>query len=508
MNKYIAYCRKSTDEKERQVLSIDAQISELKEFAVREDLHIVEFIIESKTAKGPGREKFESVLQKIESGLADGILSWHPDRLARNSIDGGKVIYLLDTGKLKDLKFPVFWFENTPQGKFMLSIAFGQSKYYIDNLSENVKRGNRQKLRNGVYPGKAPLGYVNDRNTHQIIVDPVNSKIVKHGFEMFAKERSFSKVSRFFFGKGIKSRFGEPIDISQTKGMLMNRFYLGIFRYNDEWHKGGHKTFITQSLFDLVQEQLKSYEKPRRNGLKFIFRGLAKCGDCGAAITAEVHNKFYKVTNRSASYVYYHCTHKLGDCRQDSYLREEDYENQLRQAISNVALPEEWKEKWFEWFEGDKVLESKLADQKILDLEEEVKRVGEKESKLLDGYLEGIIDPRDYKKKKSEFFEERLKLENRIVEIRGKGGEWLEPFEDFMNRAFQARKIARAKNNSEELTSFGKSIGSNWFIIDQKLSAVFKKGFSSVFLCAQKNPEFFKNPSPHAGQGRRESNSQ
>ncbi|MCL5432024.1 MAG: recombinase family protein, partial [Patescibacteria group bacterium] len=123
--KYIAYCRKSTDEPDRQILSIEAQIAELKEFAEREHLEITDFVAESKTAKEPGREKFNEVLKRIENGEAGGILSWHPDRLARNSVDGGKIIYLLDTGKILDLKFPSFWFENTPQGKFMLSIAFG-----------------------------------------------------------------------------------------------------------------------------------------------------------------------------------------------------------------------------------------------------------------------------------------------------------------------------------------------------------------------------------------------
>ena len=146
MTKYIAYCRKSRDEADKQVLSIEAQIAELKEVAKREHLEIVEFIEEAKTAKVPGREKFAELIRKIEKGYANGILAWHPDRLARNSMDGGKIIYLLDTGKLIDLKFPTFWFDNTPQGKFMLSIAFGQSKYYVDNLSENVKRGLRQKL--------------------------------------------------------------------------------------------------------------------------------------------------------------------------------------------------------------------------------------------------------------------------------------------------------------------------------------------------------------------------
>ena len=197
MIKYIAYCRKSTDEKDKQVLSIEAQITELKEFAKRENLFVTEFITEAKTAKVPGRQQFAEVLKKIEKGMANAILSWHPDRLARNSIDGGKIIYLLDTGKLLDLKFPSFWFESTPQGKFMLSIAFGQSKYYVDNLSENVKRGNRQKLRNGVWPSKAPYGYINNRQTRTIEVDPEISKVVKKVFLLFGDGgRSFTEMSR------------------------------------------------------------------------------------------------------------------------------------------------------------------------------------------------------------------------------------------------------------------------------------------------------------------------
>jgi len=142
--RYIIYTRKSTEEDDRQVLSIEAQLVELKEFAAKEKLEIVgPTFVETKTAKEPGRIKFAEMLSLIEKGKADGILSWHPDRLARNSIDGGKIIHLIDKGIIKSLKFPTFWFEPTPQGLFMLQIAFGQSKYYVDNLSENVKRGLR-----------------------------------------------------------------------------------------------------------------------------------------------------------------------------------------------------------------------------------------------------------------------------------------------------------------------------------------------------------------------------
>ena len=137
--KYIIYARKSTEEDDRQVLSIEAQLVELKEFAAKEKLEIVASLCEAKTAKEPGRIKFAEMLSFLESGKADGIISWHPDRLARNSVDGGKIIYFVDRGLIKSLKFPTFWFEPTSQGLFMLNIAFGQSKYFLYNFLKNFK---------------------------------------------------------------------------------------------------------------------------------------------------------------------------------------------------------------------------------------------------------------------------------------------------------------------------------------------------------------------------------
>ena len=122
--KIFLYARKSTDELERQVLSIEAQMFELREYAKKEGLNIVREFVESKTAKEPGREIFNEMIASIEKNEAEGILAWHPDRLARNSIDGGRIIYLVDTGKITTLKFPTFWFDPTPQGKFMLSILY------------------------------------------------------------------------------------------------------------------------------------------------------------------------------------------------------------------------------------------------------------------------------------------------------------------------------------------------------------------------------------------------
>ena len=177
-NKFFLYARKSTDVEDKQVRSIEDQITELRAFAKQENLTIVDTFIEKQSAKIPGRPIFGEMIKRIEKGEADGILAWHPDRLARNSVDGGQVIYLIDCGHIAALKFPQFWFEPTPQGKFMLNIAFGQSKYYVDSLSENTKRGLRQKVRRGEYPGPAPIGYINDSRTKSVVVDRKKAKVI------------------------------------------------------------------------------------------------------------------------------------------------------------------------------------------------------------------------------------------------------------------------------------------------------------------------------------------
>ena len=480
MIKYIAYCRKSTDEKDKQVLSIEAQIAELKEFAKRENLNVTEFITEAKTAKMPGREQFAEVLKKIEKGMANAILSWHPDRLARNSIDGGKIIYLLDTGKLLDLKFPSFWFESTPQGKFMLSIAFGQSKYYVDNLSENVKRGNRQKLRNGVWPSKAPYGYLNNPKTRGIDIDDEKSKIVKKAFQLFADgNSSFTAISQFLFRFGIKREGEKPIKVGQVKNMLSNRFYLGILKYAGEYYQGTHKTFISKKLFDQAQKQIEKIERPRNKGHDFAFSGLATCGECGAAITAETHTKFYPKTRGKVEYIYYRCTKKLKPCDQ-KYINEPKLEEQLRQIVRDCGLHENWElyfEKWIAEAEQKDKLETETENQK---LDSEIQETETKLSRLLDGYLDQVIEPEIYKQKKNEMFDEKLKLEEKKSQIEKNGTVWLEPMREFVNCALQAQKIARAKNNCHDLSIMAKKVGSNFFLMNRRLSANLNYAFAAL----------------------------
>ncbi|MHB0997545.1 MAG: recombinase family protein, partial [Elusimicrobiales bacterium] len=328
--RYFLYARKSTDEPDRQILSIEAQLAELREYAKREGLPIAKEFIESKTAKEPGREIFNDMVAAIEQGTAQGIIAWHPDRLARNSIDGGRLIYLVDTAKITALKFPTFWFDPTPQGKFMLSIAFGQSKYYVDNLAENVKRGFRQKLRNGVCPGTAPLGYMHDKNTRTIILDKDRAVFVLKAFELYATgDYPLAEIRRIINAAGLKGRHPEPLSVSNYQYMLRNPAYYGVIRYNGEIHEGKHEPIITKALFDKCQEVMLRKSKPKGPRLKpYIYRGVFHCATCGCFITTE--------TQKTHNYL--RCTKRKGAC-DEPFVREEVIEEQIKGELKSVSLP-------------------------------------------------------------------------------------------------------------------------------------------------------------------------
>ena len=417
----------------------------------------------------------------LEKGQAQGIISWHPDRLARNSIDGGKIIYLLDTGKLLDLKFPSHWFENTPQGKFMLSIAFSQSKYYIDNLSENVKRGLRQKLRNGVYPGKAFWGYVNNKEIGTIEIDPVESKIIKKAFELFANGgKTFTDISRFLYKHGLTQKNGKLLKIDRIKEILSNKFYIGIIFYAGEYYSGTHKLFISKELFERTQKQFKFTERSKPNNKHNLsFLGLMKCGECGASITGEKKLKFYKETQRRAEYTYYSCTKKLGNCLQKP-IPEPELESQIRNTVSDVALPESWANDWYKWLERDELLEKQSVEENLEKLKLEIKTLDQKLNFLLDSYLDNVIDAGIYKKKKNELFQEKIKKEEDLAKLKTDGVGWLEPMKEFIGSALQCGKIARAKNTKEELAFFAKTVGSNFFLTNRQLFPSYNLGFAQL----------------------------
>jgi len=467
--KFFIYARKSTDSEDRQVRSIADQIAELKELAKKENLEIVDIIVEKQTAKKPGRPMFADMLKRMEAGEATGILAWHPDRLARNSVDGGQIIYLVDIGVIKELKFPTFWFDPTPQGKFMLSIAFGQSKYYVDNLSENIKRGHRQKLKQGLWPQMAPLGYLNDKKTKMIYLDKEKAPLIKKAFEAYATGKyTLRELRKIINGLGLRGRRGKMLSVSNYQYLLQNPFYYGLIRYNGEFYEGKHEPIITKKLFDQVQEVMKRKSKPQKaDKMKFfLYRGIFKCGECGYSITADK-----KIKPSGKEYIYYYCTKKNPHhkCTQNIFTREEKISSQIKKEIQKVSLPDDcadWMLKEIEKERKAKAQSSSFFAQKI---KQEISKIDEKLEKLMNAYLESVLNIKEYQEAKNKLINQKQVLKDKLNAFEQKSDNRFELAARFVKASKQAKIIA-SKENPEGIRDFLKKIGSNFQLQNQNIS--------------------------------------
>ncbi len=462
--RYFLYARKSTDEPDRQILSIEAQLTELRDYAKKEGLTIVREFIESKTAKEPGREIFNEMVAGLEQGAAHGIVAWHPDRLSRNSVDGGRLIYLVDTGKIQELKFPTFWFDPTPQGKFMLSIAFGQSKYYIDNLSENVKRGIRQKLRNGIWPAWAPMGYINDRNTHTIVLDKPKAPLIKKAFELYSTGKyPIAEVRSIINGAGLEGRRPKKVmSVSNYHYMLQNPLYYGVIRYYGEIYEGKHKPIISKALFDKCQEVLKRKSKSHTKTLKpYVYRGAFRCADCGCCITTETHK----------NHNYLHCTRKKQPCTQRS-LREEEVEKQIRVILKGVSLPPALAADALDNLKKDELKAAQAGEEAAQNLRDKIDSLTKNMNALLDMILSGLITQAEYAQKKRSCIEEKKEYEMKLAAFEREGSKRLEPLIGFYKTAVLAGESAAAGNPGENLQIL-KKIGSNFVLGGKEIKLKF-----------------------------------
>ena len=513
--KYILYARKSTDVEDKQVLSIEAQLVELRAYAKQEGLQILDELVEKQSAKVPGRPVFGGMLKRIENGEANGILAWHPDRLARNSIDGGQIVYLLDQTHLTNLKFPTFWFENTSQGKFMLSIAFGQSKYYVDNLSENTKRGLRQKVRRGEMPGLAPLGYINDVRTRTIVVDKRRAPLVVSAFELYSKgDKGLQEMADYFAENGIKTSGGLPLKKDQIKYILTNPFYYGHFRYAGEIHEGKHMPLMSKKLFDRVQAALER-RGHKRKGMNTpqVLCGLLSCGECKMAITAEKKIKHQKNGNVH-EYVYYRCTRKSKTMKcTEPAITGIDLNAQLAAILQGYALPKSWAQELEKRIADDERTAEQSSGAFIADAQTRITNLQGKLQRLLDSYLDQDIDQPTYRSKQAELMSAKKSLEEQIGKLTLASSSWIEPMRQWLKTAISLRETARNGDPTALKLAFSEMDGLNLYLSKKQARLLPRPNSNSpqenIWLAlraakekaAQMGDQFLKSPNLAGDEG-------
>lgn len=478
--RYMMYCRKSSESDERQIQSLPDQITNLTALIKQRGVELVgEPLQEQRTAKIPGRPVFGKLVQMIEDGEVNTIVLLNPSRLSRNTVDTGRIIYLMDQGKLLEVVTPYQSFRNNPSDKFMLNLLCTQAKLENDNKSVNVTEALKLKAERGVFPGKARPGYRNNHEKPQGLRDisphPVYFPLMRKLFDLaLTGNYSVEALMREAKILGIRStKSGKPIVKSWMHRILRDPFYTGRFIYNGKLYQGQHKAMLTDAEFNLLQDILDGRSKARLQKHDFALNGIMKCGECHYCITAQEHKKKYK-NGTEQIFGYYSCT-KKGEIKcSQPYISTTKLEGQFSSDLARYEIEDK---EFIDW-----------AYEALDETKDKYQEVNKTSSEALQTALDGVnrridnlialkISPEndgsllsdsEFADRKRELMMEKEQITRQLTDANTNGDEWSEVAKDSFEFALLAKQRFESGDSEDKKVIF-KAIGLNPILLDQKL---------------------------------------
>ena len=521
MPAYFIYCRKSSEAEDRQVLSIESQTRELREVAAKMNLQVAGVLMESKSAKEPGRPVFNEMMQRLYRGEAVGILCWKLDRLARNPVDGGSVIWAIKQNNIR-VQTPAQSYGQHDDNVILMYIEFGMAQKYVDDLSKNVKRGLRTKLENGWYPSMAPPGYLNitDRFTGQnkIIKDPERFPLIRRMWDlMLARSHTPAQILALATKEwGLRTRpmrrkGGRPFAPSAIYKIFTRPFYCGWFEYpkgSGQWHYGTHDPMVSEEEYDRVQEVLgiRGSPRPRQPG-HFAFTGLITCGECGGVVTAEEKHQVicsscqlkFAYRKRDACpacrlplqsiprakflhYTYYHCTKRKNPTCSQKSIRENEIKNQILEFLKGITISDRFKDWALKYLHEIHARDSLSREQLVLGQRKAYDQCCSRIDKLIhlktspqniDGSL---LSDDEYARARMELLRERQGLEAPLgIPLEKAKSPLNDAVETFVNASTVSERFQEGDRNLKR--QIVATTCSNLILMDKKLSVEAKKPF-------------------------------
>ena len=449
--KYGLYVRKSNESEDKQIASLDDQVEAMTEMAEAKGYRIVKKAIfrESKSAKIPDqRPQFDSLIELLENGTINAVLTYKSNRLSRNPKESGVIQQMMFDDKIKAI---VTSEKNYLPGDnaLLFSIDAAQDIQFSRDLSKVVKDRMQQKAKRGGYPGRVPIGYKNVKESefsdvNIVVIDNERYPLIRRIWDMaLTGQYSVSQIARIADKEwGLrtpqrKKSGNKPLSTSGIYALLKKPFYMGVVKFGDVYNPdGNHTAMVTPEEFHQVQAIISRSDAPRPSDKTmkndpFPYRGLVKCGECGCLITYARRVKKQKNGNVH-TYEYCYCTRKRKDieCSQTmthSSITPQELTQAIRDEISKYTIIDEF----FQWTCQylDEFHESEAKSREHI-LDTQVNAIKKTEKGLVElqrALYKGMVEEPFYKLEKKE-------LEDRLILLRGQ-------FEDQQNSNKRQRQL-------------------------------------------------------------------
>jgi len=434
----VSYSRVSSKDQEKEGYSIPAQQKLEMNYAAEHGFAVVREFIDVETAKRAGRTGFGQMVEYLRKNRSCRVLLVEKtDRLYRNFRDyvtldelDVQIHFVKENGILSR--------DSRSSEKFIHGIKVLMAKNYIDNLSEETRKGMLEKAQQGTWPSCAPLGYLNvvgPEGKRMIRPDPEVAPIIARVYERYATGNySVRAMARTARADGLAYRkSGDAVPTSTIHKILRNRIYTGDFDFDGITYHGTHEPVVSRELWEQTQAILDGRGSKRTHRVKdmFAFSSLITCGHCGCALVGEM---------RKGRYVYYHCTGYKGKCS-EPYTREELLEAKFTELLKGISFSEEvlaWVTLALRESHAD---ERKFHDQALGRLQREHRRIQERIDAMYLDKLDGRVDREFFDRKAGEWRTEQARIQREIETHRAANQSYIEEGIKLLELAQSARAL-------------------------------------------------------------------
>ena len=424
---YYAYIRVSTVKQGATGVSLQEQRAAIERYALRNDLKISEWFEERVTAAKRGRRVFASMLRGLRRGQAVGVIIHKIDRGARNLKDWADIGELIDQGV--NIHFAAESLDlHSRGGRLSADIQAVVAADFIRNLREETRKGFYGRLKQGLYPLPAPIGYVDRGKGRPKEIDKVRAPLIQHIFRSYASgDYTIKELVGVAEKVGLTNRRGSRVSINGMWTILRNPFYMGLIRIRTtgEVFKGVHKPLISTDLFNAVQRVLDGKSNARIIQHDFLFRRLFSCQFCGYSLIGE----------RQKQYVYYRC--HTSDCRTKS-VRETEIDGAIKALLNPLSFLSEHKAEITEEIERFRSRTREQNELFVHTLTLRLEKSRSKTDRLVDAFLDGRITQSIFERKKEELLIEERSLEDELSAVQAKPDYVIDKAASFLETASSA----------------------------------------------------------------------